>query len=100
MPKSDIEIARDAKMQPITKVGEKLGIPADALMQFGPSKAKLSFSYLESLKKNKNGKLIMVTTFSPQPAGEGKPTTTVGLDDELNRIVQKARKIDAWGKGV
>ncbi|HEY9548696.1 MAG TPA: formate--tetrahydrofolate ligase [Kiloniellaceae bacterium] len=90
MPKSDIEIARDAKMQPIIKVGEKLGIPADALMQFGPSKAKLSFSYLESLKKNKNGKLILVTAISPTPAGEGKTTTTVGLGDGLNRIGKKA----------
>src|SRR3546814_2540184 len=90
MPKSDIESARDAKMQPITKVGEKLGIPADALMQFGPSKAKLSFSYLESLKKNKNGKLILVTAISPTPAGEGKTTTTVGLGDGLNRIGKKA----------
>lgn len=90
MPKSDIEIARDAKMQPITKVGEKLGVPADALMQFGPSKAKLSFSYLESLKKNKDGKLILVTAISPTPAGEGKTTTTVGLGDGLNRIGKKA----------
>src|SRR3546814_13076417 len=77
-------------MQPITTVGEKLGVPADALMQFGPSKAKLSFSYLESLKKNKDGKLILVTAISPTPAGEGKTTTTVGLGDGLNRIGKKA----------
>src|SRR3546814_15763479 len=59
-------------------------------MQFGPSKAKLSFSYLESLKKNKNGKLILVTAISPTPAGEGNTTTTVGLGDGLNRIGKKA----------
>src|SRR3546814_11673997 len=78
MAKSDIEIAREAKMKPITEVGEKLGIPADALMQFGPTKAKLSYDYLESIKKNKDGKLILVTAISQTPAGEGKTTTTVG----------------------
>src|SRR3546814_19823966 len=91
MPKSDIEIARDAKMQPITKVGEKLGIPADALMQFGPRKAKLSFSYLESLKKNKNGKFIQVTAITPTPHGEGKPTTTTALGDALTRQATKEK---------
>src|SRR3546814_4019677 len=90
MAKSDIEIAREAKMKPITEVGEKLGIPADALMQFGPTKAKLSYDYLESIKKNKDGKLILVTAISPTPAGEGKTTTTVGLGDGLNRIGKKA----------
>src|SRR3546814_2581282 len=77
-------------MQPLTKVGEKLGIPADALMQFGPSKAKLSYDYLESIKKNKDGKLILVTAITPTPAGEGKTTTTVGLGDALNHIGKKA----------
>src|SRR3546814_3520740 len=91
MAKSDIEIAREAKMKPITEVGEKLGIPADALMQFGPTKAKLSYDYLESIKKNKDGKLILVTAISPTPAGAGKTTTTVGLGDGLTRIGKKAR---------
>src|SRR3546814_11443193 len=77
-------------MKPITEVGEKLGIPADALMQFGPTKAKLSYDYLESIKKNKDGKLILVTATSPTPAGEGKTTTTVGLGDGLNRIGKMA----------
>ena len=90
MAKSDIEIAREAKMKPITEVGEKLSIPADALMQYGPTKAKLSYDYLESLKSNKDGKLILVTAISPTPAGEGKTTTTVGLGDGLNRIGKKA----------
>jgi len=90
MAKSDIEIAREAKMKPITEVGEKLSIPADALMQYGPTKAKLSFKYLESLKSKKDGKLILVTAISPTPAGEGKTTTTVGLGDGLNRIGKKA----------
>ena len=90
MAKSDIEIAREAKMKPITEVGEKLSIPADALMQYGPTKAKISYDYLESLKSNKDGKLILVTAISPTPAGEGKTTTTVGLGDGLNRIGKKA----------
>jgi len=90
MAKSDIEIAREAKIKPITEVGDKLGIPADALMQYGPTKAKLSFAYLDSLKENKDGKLILVTAISPTPAGEGKTTTTVGLGDGLNRIGKKA----------
>ena len=90
MPKSDIEIAREAKMQPITEVGAKLNMPAEALMQYGPTKAKVSFDYLESIKQNKDGKLILVTAISPTPAGEGKTTTTVGLGDGLNRIGKKA----------
>lgn len=90
MSKSDIEIAREAKMQPITEVGAKLGIPAEQLMQYGPNKAKMSFDYLDSLKGKPDGKLILVTAISPTPAGEGKTTTTVGLGDGLNRIGKKA----------
>jgi formate--tetrahydrofolate ligase len=90
MSKSDIEIAREAKMQPITEVGAKLGIPAEQLMQYGPTKAKMSFDYLESLKGKPDGNLILVTAISPTPAGEGKTTTTVGLGDGLNRIGKKA----------
>ncbi|WP_193369073.1 formate--tetrahydrofolate ligase [Pelagibius marinus] len=90
MSKSDIEIAREADMKPITEIGAKLNMPAEALMQYGPTKAKVSFDYLESIKKNKDGKLILVTAISPTPAGEGKTTTTVGLGDGLNRIGKKA----------
>ncbi len=90
MPKSDIQIAREANMKPITEIGAKLDMPAEALMQYGPTKAKVSFDYLESIKKNKDGKLILVTAISPTPAGEGKTTTTVGLGDGLNRIGKKA----------
>ncbi|NIA69238.1 formate--tetrahydrofolate ligase [Pelagibius litoralis] len=90
MPKSDIEIAREANVKPITEIGAKLDMPADALMQYGPSKAKVSFEYLESLKSKSDGKLILVTAISPTPAGEGKTTTTVGLGDGLNRIGKKA----------
>jgi formate--tetrahydrofolate ligase len=90
MSMSDIEIARKAKMKPITEIGAKLGIPADQLMQYGPNKAKMSFDYLDSLKGKPDGKLILVTAISPTPAGEGKTTTTVGLGDGLNRIGKKA----------
>ncbi|HCS70296.1 MAG TPA: formate--tetrahydrofolate ligase [Rhodospirillaceae bacterium] len=91
MPKSDIEIAREATMKPIADVGaEKLGIPGDALLQYGPHKAKVDMNYLKSLESNPDGKLILVTAVTPTPAGEGKTTTTVGLGDGLNKIGKKA----------
>jgi formate--tetrahydrofolate ligase len=88
--KTDIEIAREAKMKPIAEVGAKVGVPADALLNYGPYKAKISFDFIESQKDKKDGKLILVTAISPTPAGEGKTTTTVGLGDGLNRIGKKA----------
>jgi formate--tetrahydrofolate ligase len=88
--KSDIEIAREAKMKPIAEVGAKIGIPADALLQYGPTKAKISYEYIQAQQAKKDGKLILVTAISPTPAGEGKTTTTVGLGDGLNRIGKKA----------
>ena len=88
--KSDIEIAREAKMKPIGEVAAKIGVPADALLQYGPSKAKITASFIDSVKGRPDGKLILVTAISPTPAGEGKTTTTVGLGDGLNRIGKKA----------
>ncbi len=88
--KTDIEIAREATMKPITEVGQKVGIPADALLQYGPTKAKITADFIDSLKSRPDGKLILVTAISPTPAGEGKTTTTVGLGDGLNRIGKKA----------
>jgi formate--tetrahydrofolate ligase len=88
--RSDIEIARDAKMKPILEIGAKIGIPADKLQPYGHTKAKISFEFIESLKSKKDGKLILVTAINPTPAGEGKTTTTVGLGDGLNRIGKKA----------
>src|SRR6187397_3540904 len=90
MALSDIEIAQAAKMQRITQVAEKLGIPEDQLVPYGHYKAKVSLEYVDSLAKKKDGKLILVTAISPTPAGEGKTTTTVGLGDALNRIGKKA----------
>jgi formate--tetrahydrofolate ligase len=90
MPLSDIEIAQQAKMQRVTQIAAKLGIPEDQLEPYGHYKAKVSLNYVDSLKGKKNGKLILVTAMSPTPAGEGKTTTTVGLGDALNHIGKKA----------
>src|SRR5579875_1952303 len=84
--KSDIEIAREARLQPIEAIGAKLNIPADALFRHGHYKAKVSLDFIKGLKNHPNGKLILVTAITPTPAGEGKTTTTVGLGDGLNRI--------------
>src|SRR5215470_10131599 len=90
-PKSDIEIAQAARMRPITEVGrDKLGIPADALLNYGPHKAKVSLDYIKTLKDRPEGKLVLVTAITPTPAGEGKTTTTVGLGDALNHIGKRA----------
>jgi formate--tetrahydrofolate ligase len=90
MPLSDIEIARQAKMQPIENVAAKIGISRDQLLQYGPYKAKLSLDAVKEIGKRKPGKLILVTAINPTPAGEGKTTTTVGLGDGLNAIGKKA----------
>jgi formate--tetrahydrofolate ligase len=88
---SDIEIAQQVKMSKISELAKNsLGIPEDELEPFGHYKAKVSLSYLDSLKNKKDGKLILVTAISPTPAGEGKTTTTVGLGDGLNHIGKKA----------
>jgi len=85
--KSDIEIAREAKIQNILEIAEKkLNIEEKFLEPYGRYKAKLSFDYINSLDKNKNGKLILVTAITPTPAGEGKTTTTLGLGDALQKI--------------
>ncbi len=90
MVMSDIEIAREATMEPIADIGAKLGIPGDALLQYGPDKAKISFDYINSLRDKPDGKLVLVTAITPTPAGEGKTTMTVGLGDGLNRIGRNA----------
>ncbi|MDX2259966.1 MAG: formate--tetrahydrofolate ligase [Hyphomicrobiaceae bacterium] len=90
MVKSDIEIAREAKMRPIAEVAGKVGVPSEALLNYGPYKAKISQEFIDSVEKNRDGKLILVTAINPTPAGEGKTTTTVGLGDGLNRIGKKA----------
>jgi formate--tetrahydrofolate ligase len=86
MAKTDIEIAREANMLPIGQIGDQLSIPAEALLPYGHTKAKVGLDYIHSLKDKPDGKLILVTAISPTPAGEGKTTTSIGLSDGLNRI--------------
>ncbi|WP_045836248.1 formate--tetrahydrofolate ligase [Hyphomicrobium sp. 99] len=88
--KSDIEIAREAKLKPIAEVAAKVGVPSHALIPYGWTKAKISFDYLKDIESFSDGKVILVTAISPTPAGEGKTTTTVGLSDGLNYIGKKA----------
>ena len=87
---SDIEIARAAKPKLISEVASAIGIPQDAVLNYGPTKAKISMDFVSSLKNKEKGKLILVTAMTPTPAGEGKTTTTVGLGDGLNAIGKKA----------
>ena len=89
--RSDIEIAQAATLVRIAALArERLGIADEHLVPYGHFKAKLSLSYLESLKDRPDGKLVLVTAISPTPAGEGKTTTTVGLGDALNHIGKRA----------
>ncbi len=90
MTMSDIEIARNAPIQPIQQIADQLGIPDTAVSPYGKHKAKIDLEYLATLEKRPNGKLILVTAITPTPAGEGKTTTTVGLTDGLNRIGKQA----------
>ena len=90
MAKSDIEIAREATLKPITEIAQNLAIGPESFKPYGHDKAKLTTEFINSIKGNPDGKLILVTAISPTPAGEGKTTTTVGLGDGLNRIGKKA----------
>ncbi len=90
--KSDIQIAREAKMQPINKVLAKINVPDEstAFSPMGRHIAKINLEYLDTLKDKPEGKLILVTAITPTPAGEGKTTTSVGLNDGLNKIGKKS----------
>lgn len=87
--KSDIQIAQEAVLDPITKVAEKLGIEEDYIEGYGKYKAKIDYNILEAMNDRENGKLILVTAINPTPAGEGKTTTTVGLGDSLSALGRK-----------
>ena len=87
--KSDIEIAQSADMRPIKEIAANFGIKEDDLELYGKYKTKLSDEYLNSIEKNKDGKLILVTAINPTPAGEGKTTISIGLADALNRAGKK-----------
>jgi formate--tetrahydrofolate ligase len=90
--KSDIQIAREAKMQPINDVLNKINVPDEstAFSPMGRHIAKINLEYLDTLKDKPDGKLILVTAITPTPAGEGKTTTSVGLHDGLNKIGKKS----------
>ena len=90
MTKSDIEIAREAHLEPITRVAAGLGVEEQHLLPYGHDKAKISGAFARGLADRPEGRLILVTAINPTPAGEGKTTTTVGLGDGLNRIGKKA----------
>ena len=81
--KSDIQIAREAKMQPINDILAKINVPdeSSAFSPMGRHIAKINLEYLDTLKDKPNGKLVLVTAITPTPAGEGKTTTSVGLND-------------------
>ena len=88
--KSDIEIAQETPMAPITEIAEKAGIPDEYLEQYGKYKAKIDYKLLKDRADKQPGKLILVTAINPTPAGEGKTTTTVGLGEAMAVIGKKA----------
>lgn len=87
---TDLEIAQSAKILPITKILDKIGVTEDDYDLYGKYKAKLSLDLLNKKADKKNGKLILVTAITPTPAGEGKTTTTIGLADGLNKLNKNA----------
>ena len=86
---TDIEIAQQAEMEPIKNVAAKLGMSEDDIEMYGKYKAKISDEYMQSVKNNENGKLILVTAINPTPAGEGKTTVTVGLGQAMCKLGKK-----------
>ena len=89
--KTDLEIAREANKKPIIDLAkEKLSISDQDLIPYGHYKAKINFNFLDKVEKDKDGKLILVTAMTPTTAGEGKTTTSVGLNDGLNYIGKKS----------
>ena len=87
---SDLEIANAANKKPIDEIANSIDIEKKDIISYGADKAKLSHNFVNSLSKNDDGKLILVTAISPTPAGEGKTTTSVGLVDGLRKIGKKA----------
>lgn len=87
--KSDIQIAQEAQLKPIGEVAAELGLSPDDLELYGKYKAKINSDKLKEIQKKENGKVILVTSINPTPAGEGKSTVTVGLGDALHRLNKK-----------
>lgn len=88
--KTDIEIAREKELRPIKEIAEKIGIKEDDLELYGKYKAKISQKFIDSIKNNRDGKLILVTAINPTPAGEGKTTTTIGLGQAMWKLGKKS----------
>ncbi len=88
--KTDIQIAQEAVMQPITEIAAGLDIQPDELELYGKYKAKITDEYMEKISSNPDGKLILVTAINPTPAGEGKTTTSVGLGQAFGKLGKKA----------
>ena len=87
--KTDIEIAQEAELKPIKEVAASIGIKEDDLELYGKYKAKFESGFMDEVKNNKDGKLVLVTAINPTPAGEGKTTTSVGLAQALNKLGKK-----------
>ena len=87
--KTDVQIAQEAKLKPITEIAKGLGISEEELEQYGRYKAKINSTLMDRLKDKPDGKLVLVTAINPTPAGEGKTTTNVGLSMALDRIGKK-----------
>ena len=87
---TDIEIAQAAEMQDIREVAAKIGADEDGIEMYGKYMAKISDQFIDSIKDNKDGKLILVTAINPTPAGEGKTTVTLGLGDALRQLGKKS----------
>ena len=87
---SDIEIAQQTTLEPITTIAKKVGLTDDDLELYGKYKAKISFDAIKRLSREKDGKLVLVTAITPTPAGEGKTLTTIGLAQALNYMGHKA----------
>ncbi|MCI8353546.1 MAG: formate--tetrahydrofolate ligase [Lachnospiraceae bacterium] len=88
--KTDIEIAQEAVLRPITEVAGQLQMKEEDLELYGKYKAKISDEYMEKIRNNPDGRLILVTAINPTPAGEGKTTTSVGLGQAFGKLGKKA----------
>lgn len=88
--KTDLQIAQECKMEPITAIAAKAGIPEEFVECYGRYKGKISDKYYNQIKNNPNGKLILVTAVNPTPAGEGKTTVTIGLTQALQKLGKNA----------
>ena len=87
--KTDIEIAQEATLLPIKEVAANIGIKEDDLELYGKYKAKFDSHFMDEVKNNEDGKLVLVTAINPTPAGEGKTTTSVGVSQALNKLGKK-----------